>query len=322
MKTHIIISSIVSLAYASTVWACSSCGCTAQATSCSSQEEKLVDIVHTAEHAGQFKTLVAALGAADLSEALQGPGPFTVFAPTDKAFAALPAGTVESLLQPENKAKLQAILKYHVVAGKTISTDLMKYSEAKTLQGTPVNLSLTINNATVIKADVMASNGVIHVIDQVVLPDSFPPTKGYATMRAEGQLDKNIVQTAVASGQFNTLVAAIQAAGLGDALSGEGPFTVFAPTDKAFAKLPDGTVESLVQPENKAKLQAILKYHVVAANLSSHDIVAAHAVKTLNGQPLYPSVRVDNAAIQMKNIYCSNGVIHVIDNVILPQEKS
>jgi len=153
MKTHIIISSIVSLAYASTVMACSSCGCTAQATSCSSQEEKLVDIVHTAEHAGQFKTLVAALGAADLSEALQGPGPFTVFAPTDKAFAALPAGTVESLLQPENKAKLQAILKYHVVAGKTISTDLMKYSEAKTLQGNPVNLSLTINNAKVIKVN-------------------------------------------------------------------------------------------------------------------------------------------------------------------------
>jgi uncharacterized surface protein with fasciclin (FAS1) repeats len=322
MKTHIIIGTLVTLAYTSTVWACSGCGCTAQATSCSSQDEKLVDIVHTAEHTGKFKTLLTALTAADLTEALQGPGPFTVFAPTDEAFAALPAGTVESLLQPDNKAKLQAILKYHVVAGKTSSTDLMKHSEAKTLQGDKVNLSLTVNNAKVIQADVEASNGVIHVIDQVVLPDSFPPIKGYATKRAEGQPDKTIVQTAVASGQFKTLVAAIQAAGLADALSGEGPFTVFAPTDKAFAKLPDGTVENLVRPENKAKLQAILKYHVLAANLSSHDIVAAHAVKTLNGQSLYPSVRVDNAAIQMKNIFCRNGVIHVIDNVIMPQEES
>lgn len=322
MKTHIIISTIVLLASASTVWACSSCGCSAQATSCSSSKEKLVDIVHTAEHAGQFKTLVAALGAADLAEALKGPGPFTVFAPTDKAFAALPKGTVASLLKPENKAKLQAILKYHVVAGKTMSADLMKYSKAKTLQGNKVNLSLVINNAKVIKADIKATNGVIHVIDQVILPDSFKPIKGYADKKAPARLDKDIVQTAAGAGQFKTLVAAIQAAGLADALSGDGPFTVFAPTDKAFAKLPAGTVESLVRPENKAKLQAILKYHVVAANLSSHDIVAAPAVKTLNGQKIYPSVRVDNAAIQVKNIYCRNGVIHVIDNVILPQEST
>ena len=133
---------------------------------------------------------------------------------------------------------------------------------------------------------------------------------------------KDIVVSAVGAGKFNTLVAAVKAAGLVDTLKGKGPFTVFAPTDAAFAKLPKGTVESLVQPENQAKLQAILKYHVVPAQLSSQDIVAAHTVKTLNGQPLYPSIQVDDASIQVKNIYCRNGVIHVIDNVILPDEQS
>jgi len=129
------------------------------------------------------------------------------------------------------------------------------------------------------------------------------------------------VQTAINAGQFKTLVAAIQAAGLVDALSGTGPFTVFAPTDAAFAKLPAGTVESLVQPENLATLQGILKYHVVSGKLGSQDILTAHTVKTLSGQAIYPSVLVDNAAIQVKNIYCSNGVIHVIDNVILPKTE-
>lgn len=328
MKAQIITSIVLLLGYGVTsALACSSCGCsaTAASTSCSTSHthaEETADIVHTAQHAGQFKTLVAALQAADLVDALQGPGPFTVFAPTDKAFAALPEGTVASLLQPENKAKLQSILKYHVVSGAVMSTDLIKFSNAKTLQGDKVDLSLMVNNAKVIKADIKTSNGVIHVIDQVVLPGSAKPIKGHASSNATTVTDKNIVQTAVAAGEFKTLVTAIQAAGLAEALSGDGPFTVFAPTDAAFAKLPKGTVEMLVQPENKAKLQAILKYHVLAARLSSQDIVAVHTVKTLNGQALYPSLLVDNAAIEIKNIYCRNGVIHVIDNVILPQEKS
>lgn len=328
MKTQIITSIVVLLGYGVTsALACSSCGCSATtaSASCSSSHthaEATADIVETAQHAGQFKTLVAALGAADLVEALQSPGPFTVFAPTDKAFAALPEGTVASLLKPENKAKLQSILKYHVVPGAIMSKDLIKFSNAKTLQGDKVDLSLMVNNAKVIKADIKTSNGVIHVIDQVVLPGNAKPIKGHASSSATTVTDKNVVQTAVAAGEFKTLVTAIQAAGLAEALSGEGPFTVFAPTDAAFAKLPKGTVEMLVQPKNKAKLQAILKYHVLAAKLSSQDIVAVHTVKTLNGQSLYPSLLVDNAALEVKNIYCRNGVIHVIDNVILPQEKS
>ena len=133
------------------------------------------DIVDTAVGAGQFKTLAAALTAADLVETLKGPGPFTVFAPTDEAFAKLPAGTVESLLKPENKAKLTAILTYHVVPGAVKAEQVTKLSEAKTVNGAMVKVStedgkVMINDATVVTPDIEASNGVIHVIDKVILP--------------------------------------------------------------------------------------------------------------------------------------------------------
>ncbi len=133
------------------------------------------DIVDTAVSAGQFKTLAAALGAAGLVETLKGAGPFTVFAPTDDAFAKLPAGTVEELLKPENKSKLTAILTYHVVAGNVMAADIVKLTEAKTLNGMMVKVKVNgdtvkINDATVTSADIAASNGVIHVIDSVLLP--------------------------------------------------------------------------------------------------------------------------------------------------------
>lgn len=134
------------------------------------------DIVDTAVSAGQFNTLVAAVQAAGLVETLKGDGPFTVFAPTDEAFAKLPAGTVESLLKPENKDKLVAVLTYHVVPGKVMSGDIAgKKTEAKTVQGSSLDVDATdgvkVDNANVIKADIVASNGVIHVIDAVVLPN-------------------------------------------------------------------------------------------------------------------------------------------------------
>lgn len=132
------------------------------------------DIVDTAVAAGSFKTLAAALKAGGLIEALKGPGPFTVFAPTDEAFAKLPKGTVETLLKPENKEKLVAILKYHVVSGKVMAADVVKVKEAKTLLGQAVMVNaadgVKINDAKVVKADIAASNGVIHVIDTVLLP--------------------------------------------------------------------------------------------------------------------------------------------------------
>jgi uncharacterized surface protein with fasciclin (FAS1) repeats len=133
------------------------------------------DIVDTAVAAGQFKTLAAALQAAGLVETLKGKGPFTVFAPTDAAFAKLPAGTVEMLLKPENKAKLTAVLTYHVVAGKVMAADVVKVTSAKTVQGGAVAVKVTggkvtIDNANVVTADIAASNGVIHVIDTVLMP--------------------------------------------------------------------------------------------------------------------------------------------------------
>ena len=135
------------------------------------------DIVDTAVGAGSFKTLAAALQAAGLIETLKGAGPFTVFAPTDEAFAKLPAGTVEDLLKPENKAKLTAILTYHVVPGKVMASQVISLKEAKTVNGKSVKISVAngtvmIDNAKVIKTDIGATNGVIHVIDTVILPDT------------------------------------------------------------------------------------------------------------------------------------------------------
>lgn len=134
------------------------------------------NIVETASSNGSFTTLVAAVKAAGLSETLQGEGPFTVFAPTDEAFAKLPAGTVENLLLPENKDQLTAILTYHVIAGKVTSAQVVKLDSATTVNGQDVqirieNNAVMVDGATVAAADVMASNGVIHVIDEVILPN-------------------------------------------------------------------------------------------------------------------------------------------------------
>ena len=135
------------------------------------------DIVDTAVAAGSFDTLVAAVKAADLVSVLKSDGPFTVFAPTDEAFAALPEGTVENLLKPENKAKLQAILKYHVVAGKVMAADAVELKSAETVEGSEVKINASkkgvmVDGANVVKTDIETSNGVIHVIDAVILPTS------------------------------------------------------------------------------------------------------------------------------------------------------
>ena len=135
------------------------------------------NIVATAAAAGQFKTLTAAINAAGLTGTLEGPDPFTVFAPTDEAFARLPAGTVENLLKPENKAQLVAILMYHVVPGAVTAADVTKLTEAKTVNGKTIAISTTgnsvmINGAHVVTPDIAASNGIIHVIDKVILPPS------------------------------------------------------------------------------------------------------------------------------------------------------
>jgi len=300
------------------------------------------DIVDTAVAAGTFNTLAAALTAADLVTTLKGAGPFTVFAPTDAAFAKLPAGTVDNLLKPENKATLQSILTYHVVAGKVLAADVVKLTKATTVQGKDVAISVSgstvkVNDATVTATDVMASNGVIHVIDTVLMPPSAGAggTGGAGGMGGTAGMGgmggtagtaalKDIVDTAVAAGTFKTLAAALTAADLVTTLKGAGPFTVFAPTDAAFAKLPAGTVDNLLKPENKVTLQSILTYHVVAGKVLAADVVKLTNATTVQGKDVAISVsgstvKVNDATVTAVDVMASNGVIHVIDTVLTPK---
>jgi len=285
-------------------------------------EPELLDIVDTAVADGRFTTLVAAVQAAELVDTLKGEGPFTVFAPTDDAFAALPEGTLDSLLLPENKQALTDILLYHVVAGKVMAADVVGLSSATTVLGQDLAINVDMGNVylnesvQVIITDIETSNGVIHVIDAVLLP----PTDETASEA------NTIVDVAVTDGRFTTLVAAVQAAELVETLSGEGPFTVFAPTDDAFAALPAGTLDSLLLPENKQALTDILLYHVVAGKVMAADVVGLTSAPTVLGADITIAVRDGNVFLNdtvqviITDIETSNGVIHVIDAVLLPPQ--
>jgi transforming growth factor-beta-induced protein len=282
------------------------------------------DIVDTAVAAGSFNTLAAALTAAGLVDTLKGEGSFTVFAPTDEAFAKLDKALLEDLLKPENKDKLVAILTYHVVPGKVTAADVVKLTSAKTVQGEEITIKadaggVMVNDARVTTPDVMAGNGVIHVIDTVILP----PSVKEALAAPAKDMAKDIVDTAVAAGSFNTLAAALTAAGLVDTLKGEGPFTVFAPTDEAFAKLDKALLEDLLKPENKDKLVAILTYHVVPGKVTAADVVKLTSAKTVQGEEITikadnDMVMINDAKVTTPDVMAGNGVIHVIDTVILP----
>jgi uncharacterized surface protein with fasciclin (FAS1) repeats len=272
------------------------------------------NIVETAVEAGKFKTLATALTAAGLIDAVNGPGPFTVFAPTDDAFAKVPKETLEMLLKPENKEKLKAVLTYHVVPGKVMAKDVVGLKGAKSLNGQRIDVKVdgdkvSVDGANVVATDIACTNGVIHVIDSVILPAS-----------------DNIPAVATKAGKFSTLLAAAKAAGLVDALSGDKALTVFAPTDEAFGKLPKGTVESLLKPENKDKLKAILLYHVVEGRVYSEDALKAKSAATLQGGKVEITVKdgaayVNGAKILATDVDAGNGVIHIIDSVILPPAK-
>lgn len=269
------------------------------------------DIVDTAIQAGRFKTLVAAVQAAGLVDALKAKGPLTVLAPTDEAFGKLPAGTLESLLKPENKQQLVDILTYHVIPGAVRSDVVANLTGAASLNGQRIDISkseqgVKVDAANVIQVDIDCSNGVIHVIDSVILP-----------------VTENIPTVASNSGSFSTLLAAAQAAGLVDALSAAGPLTVFAPTDEAFSTLPAGTIASLLKPENKQQLAGILKYHVVSGRVYSDDALQAKSATTLQGASISivateNGAKVNDAVLLSTDLDASNGVIHVIDRVLLP----
>jgi transforming growth factor-beta-induced protein len=309
------------------------------------------DIVDTAVGAGTFNTLAAALTAAGLVDTLKGAGPFTVFAPTDEAFAKLDKTLLANLLKPENKEALTKILTYHVVAGKVMAADVVKMTSAKTVEGSEAKIkvdgsTVMIDGAKVTATDIVASNGIIHVIDAVIVPASVdvsklamaPAMTGTEAMTQTEMMtdtkamtdtmkaEMDIVDTAVAAGNFKTLAAALTAAGLIDTLKGEGPFTVFAPTDEAFAKLDKATLADLLKPENKEKLVAILTYHVVPGSVMAADVVKLTSAKTVNGAEVKikvdgSTVMVNDAKVTATDIKAKNGVIHVIDTVILPPAK-
>ncbi len=231
-----------------------------------------------------------------------------MFAPTDDAFAALPPGTVEALLL-DPTGQLAQILLYHVVGAKAMSTDLSDGQMITTLNGADVMVSIMegnvyINNAMVTVADIEASNGVVHVIDAVLIP-SF-----------------TVVDVIVASPVHNTLEAAVIAAELADDLSGEGPFTVFAPTDDAFAALPEGTLDALLA-DPTGQLAQILLYHVVAAKAMSTDLSDGQMVTTLEGTDVTVTISegnvfINDAQVIVADIEADNGVVHVIDAVLTP----
>ncbi|MGI9586380.1 MAG: fasciclin domain-containing protein, partial [Acidimicrobiia bacterium] len=284
-----------------------------------------LDIVETARAADDFNVLVAALEATGLDAALKGPGPFTVFAPTDQAFADLEAanpGIIQALLEDEEA--LTRILTYHAAAGKLPASDVVALdgSYVETLGGELVWVDVMSDkvylnsDSEVVGTDIYASNGIIHVIDTVLVP-------------------QDIVETAVANDDFNLLVAAVGAAGLGDALSApNGPYTVFAPTDKAFEALPEETLDYLLDPANVEELQRVLTYHV------AEGVVPESTVATLDGKYAQTlgselvwvdivdgKVRLNNTSVDgsdaevlVTDIKTSNGIIHVIDAVLVPQD--
>jgi len=274
-------------------------------------ETTVVDIIVESE---LHTILEAAVIAADLATTLSGEGPFTVFAPTDAAFEALMAAlgvSVEDLLEyPE----LTNVLLGHVVAGQALASDLSDGQQITTLLDADVVVSITadgvfINQAQVIVADVTAGNGVVHVIDAVLLPPT-PPSN-------------TVVDIIVNSDDHTLLEAAVIEAGLVEALSGEGPFTVFAPNDAAVVALTEAlgiTAEELLALPN---LGEILQYHVVGASAYAADLSDGQMITTLLGEDVTVSitaegVMINNAMVIVADIAADNGVVHVIDAVLLP----
>jgi transforming growth factor-beta-induced protein len=285
------------------------------------------DIVDTAIDNGNFSILVQALYAADLVDVLRGEGPFTVFAPTDEAFenllVDLGVTTSELLAHP----RLKEVLLYHVLGDLVISSEITEGLTTETALGLGEELEFTliggvfVNDAEVVIPDVMASNGVIHVIDKVLVPEAFFI-----------EFD-TVVDIALSSEDFSILVAALEATGLDEALLGEGPFTVFAPTNAAFEALLaelDITAEELL---GQSELAKVLLYHVLSGKVFSGDITDDMTAPTLNdgltlaftvaSEPVGGLAGVsvfinEDVEIVATDIEALNGVVHVINGVLIP----
>ena len=296
--------------------------------------EEIGTIVDVAVANGSFTTLVAAVQAADLVDTLSSDGPFTVFAPTDDAFAAALDAlglTAEELLA--DTETLTTILTYHVVAGEVASTDLSDGMTAATVQGEEITVDLSdgvkINGANVVIADVPADNGIIHAIDAVILPPSVVEALAAAdeaAMEEEAMEEEgpgNLIEVATEAGDFTTLLAAAEAAGLTETLATGTVATIFAPTDAAFATALEAlglTAEELLA--DTETLTAILTYHAIGGVVTSADL-SEGPVMMLNGLEATVTLSgdapmINEATVVAVDIEASNGVIHVIDSVLLP----
>jgi uncharacterized surface protein with fasciclin (FAS1) repeats len=268
-----------------------------------------ITVVDIVVNSPDHEILEAAVIAAELADDLSGEGPFTVFAPTDAAFGALPAGLVDTLLLDPTGA-LADILLYHVLGADVRSTDLTDGQTATTLLGKDIIVSINgdtvmINDAMVTVVDIVADNGVVHVIDAVLIPPTI-----------------TVVDIIVNSPDHEILEAAVIAAELADDLSGEGPFTVFAPTDAAFGALPAGLIDTLLL-DPTGSLADILLYHVLGADVRSTDLTDGQTAMTLEGSDIIVSisgdtVMINDAMVTVADIVADNGVVHVIDAVLTP----
>lgn len=275
------------------------------------------DIVDTAVKAGNFKTLVAAVQAAGLVDTLKGPSPFTVFAPTDEAFAKIPKATLDGLLA--DKALLTAVLGYHVLSSTVVRADVPLGKAITPLSGgffkieSAGGLKITDGRnrvSTITATDILASNGVVHLVDRVLLP-----------------ANKDIVATAAALPDFSILVEAVVAAGLAGTLQGTGPFTVFAPTNAAFAALLTelGLSKARLLADT-ALLTKVLTYHAVPARVLQAEVPVNTAITTVQGQSFTVNASLAitdqsmrSSTIVATDVFASNGVIHVVDKVLLPR---
>ena len=264
-------------------------------------------LVDAAQKRFNLQTLVQAVVDAGLADDLASEGPFTVFAPTDEAFNALPAGTLESLSNEE----LVQTLQFHVVPAGIPSGSLEATQDVESLLGELLLVEtgdgVTVNaSASVVTADIEPSNGFIHTIDEVLMP------RGIRT--------PNVVDQAIEAGNFQTLVSAVSDAGLTTTLKYKSEFTVFAPTDAAFGALPAGTLESL----STSDLAQILQYHVLSGEVASGDLAPEQAPESLTGEPIFITaaggeVTVnENASVILPDLDVSNGIVHAVDNVLLP----
>ncbi|MEM1071789.1 MAG: fasciclin domain-containing protein [Planctomycetota bacterium] len=271
------------------------------------------NIVDIASGNDNFETLTAALGAAGLVETVREADGITVLAPTDAAFEKLDQAALRRTIEDNPSGRLADILKFHVIPERLTAAELANRRFVTTLDGQRLEIGtsegLTLNGSRVRAADIEAENGIIHAIDTVLIPAK-----------------QTVPEVAAEAGQFTTLLAAAEAAGLVDFLSATDPITVFAPTDEAFAKLGANTIETLLRPENRGTLREILAYHVVSgARVYSQDLLGLSAIEPVAGGTLTPAVRdggvfINDSAVVAANIEASNGVVHVIDAVLLPSD--